>query len=146
MIAATKRRRIDRVALRHVLESRRRHLTEDLRVRIARMRDQGADAAPPKSPDDDDDANDLDVRLLEIVTQTLQRIEAAIDRLDRGQYGRCVRCDGLIAEVRLCAMPFAVRCRDCEMAREREAALRRSNLQSRLWNADAEIPAGDESR
>lgn len=140
MMAANTHRHVDRLALRHVLESRRRHLAEDLRLRVARMRDQGADATHVKNPDDDDPI-DLDVRLIEIGTQTLQRIEAAIERLDRGSYGRCVRCDRRIAEVRLRAMPFAVRCRDCETADEREAFLKRLSLRGRPWEGYAEAPA-----
>jgi RNA polymerase-binding transcription factor len=144
MIAPTKRRQIDRVAMRHALEVRRRRLTEELRLRVARIRDEGAEAAYAKNPEDDDPAA-LDVTMVEIVTQMLQRIEAAIERLDGGQYGRCVRCQGRIADARLRAMPFAVRCRECETIREREAALRRSNLRSRSWELDGGIAVSHES-
>ena len=39
-------------------------------------------------------------------------------RLDQGDYGNCFDCGEEIAEKRLRALPFAVRCKDCEEARE----------------------------
>jgi DnaK suppressor protein len=49
---------------------------------------------------------------------TLRHIDRAIARLDNGPYGWCIWCLRRIERVRLQVMPFAVRCRDCEMARE----------------------------
>ena len=39
-------------------------------------------------------------------------------RLEQGDYGYCFDCGEEIAEKRLRALPFAVRCKDCEEARE----------------------------
>ena len=39
-------------------------------------------------------------------------------RLEEGNYGYCFECGDEIAEQRLRALPFAVRCKDCEEARE----------------------------
>lgn len=144
MIAPTNRRQLDRVAIRNVLEVRRRHLAEELRLRAARIREQGEDVPHAQNPDDED-ATAFDVAMVEIATQTLQRVEAAIERLDHGQYGRCVRCQRRIAEARLRALPFAVRCRKCEALRERAAALRRSSQRNRFWEAYDGVPAGHES-
>jgi RNA polymerase-binding transcription factor DksA len=55
---------------------------------------------------DDGDPTDLDVKLIEIAW-TLRCIDQAILRLTKGDYGRCTRCHGRIAEARLRAMPFA---------------------------------------
>jgi len=38
--------------------------------------------------------------------------------LKAGKYGSCVDCEGEIAEQRLRALPFAVRCQACEETRE----------------------------
>jgi hypothetical protein len=43
MIAPANRRQIDRLAMRRVLEVRRRRLAEELRLRVARIRELGAD-------------------------------------------------------------------------------------------------------
>jgi len=52
--------------------------------------------------------------------ETLTRIDAALGRLDAGQYGFCAECTNRIAERRLLALPFAVRCQACEERREKE--------------------------
>jgi len=45
-------------------------------------------------------------------------VDAALRRLEEGTYGDCFECGDEIAEARLRALPFAVRCKDCEEARE----------------------------
>ena len=70
----------------------------------------------------------------------LVKIEAALRRLSMGTYGDCSVCGLPIAESRLYALPFALRCRDCEQAREaasvdsREFELRRVQLSYRLFD------------
>jgi len=54
--------------------------------------------------------------------QTLGRVREALARLDAGEYGYCAECGGEIAERRLRALPFAVRCTSCEDAHEQQAA------------------------
>ena len=39
-------------------------------------------------------------------------------RINDGTYGGCFECGGEIAEARLRALPFAMRCKDCEEAHE----------------------------
>jgi DnaK suppressor protein len=131
----------DTRTLRNALERRRWQLMEELRLKVARIRDQRAE--PLHTDDPDDDSTDLDVMLVEITTQMLQIVDAAIDRLDRGQYGRCARCRGRISDVRLRAMPFAVHCRECQTTREREAALGQANDSRRPWNRSGEDPPQD---
>ncbi len=60
----------------------------------------------------------IDYQLLEMKSETLSRIEAALERIDDGTYGDCVECEREIAEARLMALPFAARCRPCEERRE----------------------------
>ena len=121
MIIPGEREPIDYARVRTLLEAQRRELTEHLHLRVARIRDSDAGSALAKEPDAGNET-DLDVSLLEIVHSELKRVDSAIARLDSGQYGWCTRCDGRIAAPRLRAMPFALCCRDCEMARERETA------------------------
>jgi DnaK suppressor protein len=65
-------------------------------------------------------------------SETLNKINDALGRLEQGDYGYCFDCGEEIAEKRLRALPFAVRCKDCEEAREnaeqreRQLAARRS--------------------
>jgi DnaK suppressor protein len=51
-------------------------------------------------------------------TETLTKIDEALSRLEEGAYGYCFECADEIAPQRLRALPFAVRCKDCEQARE----------------------------
>ncbi len=43
----------------------------------------------------------------------LKAIEAALQRLEDGTYGTCVRCGEAISEERLEAVPHAALCRNC---------------------------------
>jgi DnaK suppressor protein len=61
---------------------------------------------------------DLEFALVQMKSETLNKINDAMMRLDQGDYGYCFDCGEEIAEKRLRALPFAVRCKDCEEARE----------------------------
>ena len=61
---------------------------------------------------------DLDMSLLQLRAQTVKRIDEALTRLAADQYGICAVCGLEIAERRLRALPFAVRCTRCEDRRE----------------------------
>jgi DnaK suppressor protein len=52
--------------------------------------------------------------------QLLRSIEAAIERIRLGTFGRCVSCGNEIRAKRLAAMPFTAHCRDCQESLERE--------------------------
>jgi RNA polymerase-binding transcription factor DksA len=123
--------------LRQILEAQRRDLTDSLQRRMIRLRESGSDVTFARETDEADPWS-LDVRLVEITTATLRRIDAAIERLNGGEYGRCRLCHRPIPEGRLRAMPFAVCCQACEAAREREASSLQPSLHDRLW------PGGDD--
>ena len=75
---------------------------------------------------------DIEFALIQMKSETLNKINDALLRLEQGDYGNCFECGEEIAEKRLRALPFAVRCKDCEEAREnaerreRQLAARRS--------------------
>lgn len=48
----------------------------------------------------------------------LARIEAALARMDKGCYGRCVVCEGRIGLARLEADPAEAMCEACNMGRD----------------------------
>lgn len=43
----------------------------------------------------------------------VRMIEAALKRIDEGQYGKCVTCDEPISDARLEAVPHTPLCKDC---------------------------------
>lgn len=56
--------------------------------------------------------------LLENEEETLQQIDAALDRIDAGTYGQCEGCGGRITKTRLRAIPFVTLCIKCASARD----------------------------
>ena len=62
--------------------------------------------------------DDIGFALIQMKAETLNKIDAALRRLGEGTYGDCFECGEEIAEARLRALPFAVRCKDCEEAHE----------------------------
>ena len=62
--------------------------------------------------------DDLEMSLLQMRADTVNRIDDALARLAAHQYGACAVCGLEISERRLRALPFAVRCKRCEDRRE----------------------------
>jgi len=67
-----------------------------------------------------------DVALLESLDQTVRQIDAALERLNTGAYGRCDACGEGIPIARLRAVPFATRCVPCQSAKEDGGSGRRA--------------------
>ena len=107
--------------LRQLLDERRREIQDEV---TGRIRDGRADRALEVYDDlehsEADIQGDIEFALLQMKRETLARIEEALVRLDLGEYGACASCAGEIAERRLRALPFAVRCQACEERREAE--------------------------
>lgn len=79
---------------------------------------------------------DIDFAVAVVRLETVEKIDGTLARLREGIYGNCFECGEEIAEKRLRAIPFAVRCKYCEDAREeadaaeRAEAVRRDRSQS----------------
>jgi RNA polymerase-binding transcription factor DksA len=65
---------------------------------------------------------ELTLGLLENEEQLIEEINAALDRLDQGVYGRCVACGQEVSRERLQALPYARRCVACARNLQRKAA------------------------
>jgi DnaK suppressor protein len=52
--------------------------------------------------------------------QRLKSIQEALKRMDRGEYGECLRCNEDINEKRLMAVPWATLCIQCQEEAEKE--------------------------
>lgn len=61
--------------------------------------------------------------LAEIKAKEVEQIEAALERIDEGEYGICIECGDWIRPARLEVMPYAIRCRDCQEKIERLEAV-----------------------
>jgi DnaK suppressor protein len=56
--------------------------------------------------------------LMEAEEDTLSLIDAALERVNVGSYGRCIECDGQISKARLNAIPYTPVCIKCAEQRE----------------------------
>ena len=107
--------------LKTMLEERRRELMNNVHHRIRHVRADGAkdrDVLDEGESCDVDIQEDIELALIQMTSETLVRVDQALRMLDEGAYGHCVECGQEIAEARLRALPFAVRCKDCEEVRE----------------------------
>src|SRR5215218_6761784 len=133
----------DRYAeLTSILEERRREIMDQVQEKIRDVRSESPnsptqgvlDAAESSEADIQDE---IDFALIQMKAETLTKIEEALRRLEEGTFGYCFECGEEISERRLRALPFAVRCKDCEEAREtaqqRERMLQRRGAASSLF-------------
>lgn len=124
------------VELKRILEERRHEILSEVQEKIRDVRAEGGgntvqgvlDAAESSEADIQDD---IEFALLQMKAETLSKIDEALSRLEEGTYGYCFECGREIAERRLRALPFAVRCRDCEEAREAAERRQRALAQRR---------------
>ena len=110
--------------LKRMLEDRRREIQAEVQGRMRDVRSEGTwggkqnevfDAVESSEADIQDD---IEFALIQMKSETLNKINDALTRLEQGDYGNCFDCGAEIAEKRLRALPFAVRCKDCEEQRE----------------------------
>ena len=57
--------------------------------------------------------------LAEMKAKEVEQIDAAIDRIEQGEYGICLECGEWITPARLEVMPYALRCRECQEKMEK---------------------------
>ena len=107
--------------LRKMLELRRQQLLSEMQ---GKMRDVRADGGRERDVLDQGESSEVDIQddielaLIQMKSETLNKVNQALRRLEDGLYGNCFECGDEIAAPRLLALPFAVRCKDCEEARE----------------------------
>ncbi len=61
----------------------------------------------------------VDIKLVDIRQEDLIKMDEAERKLREGSYGVCEECGKDISEERLAALPYAVRCIECEEKLER---------------------------
>jgi DnaK suppressor protein len=124
--------------LRQILEDRRRDIVREVQGRIRGVRAEGSEkpheVMDPGETSEVDIQEDIEFALIQMKAETLNKINEALSRLEEGTYGNCFECGEDIAEQRLRALPFAVRCKDCEEAREN--AQKRERLAQRRGSSN----------
>lgn len=105
----------DSAQYRDLLLEKRAELLAEIGSNIPRFTDAG-------QLSDDDQAQALheqfvSVKVRQRCYRTLQEVNAALDRLDTGDYGVCLDCGERIHPRRLLAIPWAAYCVQCQERR-----------------------------
>jgi DnaK suppressor protein len=109
--------------LKKMLEDRKREILSEVQEKIRDVRTESSSGKMNEVLDSGESSEadiqeDIEFALIQMKAETLSKINEALARLEEGAYGNCFECGEEIAERRLRALPFAVRCKDCEEARE----------------------------
>lgn len=108
--------------LKRMLVERQREIMNEVQGKIRDVRAEGSEkdreVLDPGETSEVDIQEDIEFALIQMKAETLNKINEALARLEEGTYGYCFECGEEIAQPRLRALPFAVRCKDCEEARE----------------------------
>lgn len=112
--------------LREMLEERRQEINDKLRSLRESLPAELAQVRDAEEQSLDDFVHEVDFALMQMKSETLHRIDDALRRVSRGDYGVCAECDRDIAEARLAALPFAELCRDCQESLEQRTGVRPS--------------------
>ncbi len=105
-----------------VLSHKRRELEQELAALAPPRQERGVQPQFGKRAGDHiAESADLMVRAqaATALRRLLGEVEAALERLGRGEYGRCELCGGEIGAARLEAVPWAGRCINCAKGRHR---------------------------
>lgn len=126
--------------LKQMLEDRKREIVSQLHEKIRDVRTENETGKMSNVLDQGESSEagiqeDIEFALIQMKSETLNKINEALGRLEEGAYGNCFECGEEIAPPRLRALPFAVRCRDCEEARE--VAQRRERLAAQRQSSSA---------
>ena len=110
--------------LKQMLDDRRRELQAEVQGKMRGVREEGSwggklnEVLDAVESAEADIQEELEFALVQMKSETLNKVNDALVRLEQGSYGNCFECGEEIAEKRLRALPFAVRCKDCEESKE----------------------------
>jgi len=114
-----------------ILEASRRTVAE-----IDQLR--GAERDPEVEEGSQSEQQQFDLSQLgEVELREIEQIDAALQRVEAGQYGLCRDCGEAIDAGRLEALPYALDCPDCAARREEaQATARRLAGRPRIMNPE----------
>ena len=109
--------------LKRMLDERRKEILSEVQGRIRDQRESDAwgkvnEVLDAGESSEADIQEEIEFALIQMKAETLTKINDALHRLEEGAYGYCADCGGEISDKRLRALPFAVRCKECEEGRE----------------------------
>jgi DnaK suppressor protein len=107
-----------------MLDERRKEIQAQVQGKMRGVREEGTwggklnEVLDAVESSEADIQEELEFALIQMKSETLNKVNDALARLEQGDYGYCYECGDEIGEKRLRALPFAVRCKDCEEQRE----------------------------
>jgi DnaK suppressor protein len=105
--------------LKALLLKRQEDLRQELHGRLQTAQRTGRHRAVVDSDDGEvDPQDDMNLALIQMKHDVSVLVAEALVRLERGQYGDCAECAQPIPFERLSALPFAIRCKQCEETNE----------------------------
>jgi DnaK suppressor protein len=124
--------------LKQMLEDRKRQMLSQVHEKIRDVRSENVtgkvnNVLDPGESSEAGIQEDIEFALIQMKAETLNKINEALARLEEGAYGNCFECGEEISQARLRALPFAVRCLECEEAREN--AQKRERMLAQRANA-----------
>ncbi len=108
---------------RNILTKWKQQLMEEADSTVYHMKEDAALYPDPIDRASQEEGFNLELRTRDRERKLLKKIEQALDKIDKGEYGFCDDCGAEIGIRRLEARPTAVKCIDCktfEEIRERQ--------------------------
>ena len=125
--------------MREVLIARRdalrKALTGDLSM-LKELREQSSGDVVDVALDSAQD--ELNSQLAEVESRELSNVEAALEKMREGSYGRCEGCNENIPLVRLQALPYPTLCIQCQTELEKTGELKNADL-GRILSSDDSV-------
>jgi len=125
--------------MREVLIARRdalrKALTGDLSM-LKELREQSSGDVVDVALDAAQD--ELNSQLAEVESRELSNVEAALEKMREGSYGKCEGCNENIPLVRLQALPYATLCIECQTELEKTGELKNADL-GRILSSDDSV-------
>lgn len=100
--------------LKDMLETRRGEIQDKLRSLRETLPNEITNVRDAEEQSVHDFVQDVELALMEMQSETLQKIDDALRRLEEDSYGTCAECGHEISEARLRALPFASLCITCQ--------------------------------
>lgn len=122
---------------RQILMKRREDLAASVKSHAEELPDTGLDGAAGDSSDHAaaDFTTEMFGALLERQAGTLEEVERALNKLDKGEFGICESCEKAIPSKRLKALPWARYCLVCQEKSDRMGGGRRAMAAETEWES-----------
>ena len=83
--------------------------------------------------------DEINSQLAEVESRELANVEAALEKMRGGTYGKCEGCEASIPLVRLQALPYATHCIQCQQELEKHGEIRSTNWGQILDSGDDSV-------